>query len=158
MKADNSATYHRDWRPVLTPSCALLWCTSITNVQITPLITFMLLTVVCAMIAIPYFIIFRARNVFVIMKRRGNYLWSLHNFLYSIVSHKISCLNPILVPLNPSLFSYVSVCFGIYYSHRNLLPNSWLGIWKQSSCIECVVCFWRDSPPSGPGPPHSRGF
>ena len=20
------------------------------------------------------------------------------------------------------------------------------------------VCFWRDSPPSGPGPPHSRGF
>jgi len=20
------------------------------------------------------------------------------------------------------------------------------------------VCFWRDGPPSGPGPPHSRGF
>jgi hypothetical protein len=87
----------------------------------------------------PVFYNILCRNVFVIMKRRGNYLWSLHNFLYSIVSHTISCLNPILVPLNPSLFSYVSVCFGIYYSYRNLLPNSWLGLWKQSSCIECAV-------------------
>jgi hypothetical protein len=46
--------------PILTLSCALLWCNSITSAQITPLITFMLLTVVCAMIAIPYFIIFCA--------------------------------------------------------------------------------------------------
>ena len=79
-------------------------------------------------------------NVFIIMKRRGNYLWSLHNFLNYIVSHKISCVNHILVPLNPSLFFYVSVCFGIYYSYRrNLLPSSWLGMWKQSFCIERAV-------------------
>jgi hypothetical protein len=70
-------------------------------------------------------------------------------FVQSYVGHSTSRLFFIIIS-----FVFTSNIFWLLIS-LNLQPSSIISL-LQPGCSRCV-CFCRDSP-SGPGPPHSRGF